>query len=89
MSPWIAAALTLLSTQIGGGGVPFLPAVVDPFEQGGIQLPGIGGRRRVTVRRRRRRALTVSDKNDIAFVAATLGETTGRKFALLVASRVF
>lgn len=91
MVAWMATGMALLAAFLGqgGGGIPLLPAGIDPFEQGGLQLPWVGKGRRIATRRRRRRALTVSDKNDIAFIAATLGETTGRKFALLVASRVF
>ena len=64
-----------------GGGVGTLGAGLLPF--GGDDDAGAVGLRR----RRRKRALTQSDKNDIAFIAATLGETTGRKFALLIAAR--
>lgn len=80
-----ALLLSLKSALVGG---PIRTAVtgvtagglLDPFSfLGG----GNGGGRR----RRRKRALTASDKNDIAFIAATLGETTGRKFALLIAAR--
>lgn len=38
-------------------------------------------------RRRRRRALTASDKADIAFVSGTLGKPAGRDFAMIVAAR--
>jgi len=47
---------------------------------------GIGGDGRPR-RRRRRRALTASDKADIAFIAGTLGDAAGRKFAMIVAAR--
>lgn len=38
-------------------------------------------------RRRRKRALTNSDKADIAFISATLGKPAGRDFAMIVAAR--
>jgi len=38
-------------------------------------------------RRRRRRALTASDKADIAFISGTLGKPAGRDFAMIVAAR--
>ncbi len=38
-------------------------------------------------RRRRRRALTASDKADIAFISGTLGKPAGRDFAMVVAAR--
>jgi len=56
---------------------------------GAVGIPGVDlfGNGDDKPRRRRRRALTVSDKNDIAFVAAAVGEPTARKFALLIAAR--
>jgi len=39
-------------------------------------------------RKRRRRALTQSDRNDIAFISATLGAPAGKQFAMIIASRV-
>ncbi len=39
-------------------------------------------------RRRRRRALTQGDRNDIAFITATLGSPAGKAFALIIASRI-
>ncbi len=44
-------------------------------------LPPLGGRRR------RRRALTLSDRADIAFISGTLGKPAGRDFAMIVAAR--
>lgn len=38
-------------------------------------------------RRRRRRALTASDKADIAFISGTLGKPAGKDFAMIVAAR--
>ena len=71
MPAWLIAALQLL-----GGGVGLAAAGdIGPF------------RDRSGRRSRRRRALTASDKNDISFMAAVLGEPTARKFALVLASR--
>jgi len=53
-------------------------ADLGPFSDGGIGIPR---------RRRRRRALTASDKLDIAFIAGTLGKPAGKDFAMIVASR--
>lgn len=44
-------------------------------------LPPLGGRRR------RKRALTLSDRADIAFISGTLGKPAGRDFAMIVAAR--
>lgn len=38
-------------------------------------------------RRRRRRALTASDRADIGFIAGLLGPTAGKNFALVIAAR--
>jgi len=86
-------ALRLLATGLALGGAAEVGARAIPGPtQGfggfgdfgdGVQTfihPGIKRRRR------RRRALTHQDKDDIAFLAATIGEPTARKFALLLAS---
>ena len=72
-------------TVSGRGVLGSLPAVIGGTAAMEILDPF--GNDDTKKRRRRKRALTMSDKNDIAFIAATLGETTGRKFALLIASR--
>lgn len=73
MASWLISALRLLG--VAGAG----------FAGGQLALAGAGGG--VPGRRRRRRALTASDKSDISFMAAVLGETAARKFALILASR--
>ena len=92
MAPWLLSALRLLAAGFGGGiafegGRQVFEGPIDPRtgspELFGIGIPGFGGKK---PRRRRRRALTHSDKDDIAFIAATVGETTARKFALLLAA---
>ncbi len=90
MAPWLLAALRLLAGGIAAGGAfevgqqllqgPVDPRTGSPELFGGIPF-GIGGGKK---RRRRKRALTHSDKDDIAFLAATVGETTARKAALLL-----
>jgi len=92
MAPWLLSALRLLAAGFGAGaafegGQQLLQGPVDPRTGspelfGGLPF-GIGGRK---PRRRRRRALTHSDKDDIAFLAATVGEPTARKFALVIAA---
>jgi len=52
----------------------------------GFTLPFLGGDGS-RKRRRRRRALTASDKADIAFISGTLGKPAGRDFAMVVAAR--
>jgi len=85
MPAWLVAALALLATFLGGGGrvpeagggIPFLPEFLDPFET----------RAEKVKRRRRRRALTQSDRNDIAFIAATIGKSAAGSFAVQLATR--
>ncbi len=87
---WLAQALALLGDVVD----PFLPgfagselrATSRTVNLAGINqarraagLPPIGGRRR------RKRALTKSDREDIAFVAGMLGKPAGRDFAMIVA----
>ena len=98
MPAWMIGAITLLGLiATREGGVPGLPAAIDPFERGGLALPfgiaGIGEGRQVDAqgriirRRRRRRALTNSDRNDIAFIAATIGKSAAGSFAVQLATR--
>ena len=94
MPAWLIGALGFIATIAARreGGVPLLPALVDPFERGGLQLPGfllgggedgMPGRRR----RRRRRALTNSDRDDIAFIAATVSKAAAGMFATQLVTR--
>lgn len=89
MAGWLISALRLLGI---GAGVSVAAGGLESLT--GRDIPLVGQTTRTVmgavraVRRRRRRALTVSDKNDIAFMAATLGDTAARKFALIIAARV-
>ncbi len=86
MAAWLISALRLLGigagvgtgielAGLGGEGIPFLPASLDPFESG--RKP----------RRRRRRALSQGDRDDISFIAATINPTVAGKFAVALATR--
>ena len=70
----VIGAQALVSRGGGDGGVDALGNLIH-----------VGGH---PARRRRRRALTQSDKADIAFIAASLGPGAGTKFAMIIASRV-
>lgn len=89
---WFESALALLGDIVD----PFLPgfagselrATSSTVNLAGINraraasgLPPLGGRRR------RKRALTLSDRADIAFISGTLGKPAGRDFAMIVAAR--
>lgn len=89
---WLVSALRLLGI---GAGVNLGTSLVESAT--GINVPGLGTSTRrnpvtgiveVVRRRRRRRALTQSDKLDIAFVSGTLGRAAGEKFAMIIAARV-
>lgn len=101
MAAWLLQALRLLAVgAVGGAGWEAGQRIVGPVDPrtGSPELfaeargwdwgdgGGIGGVIRGR-RKRRRRALTYQDKDDIAFLAATVGEPTARKFALLLASK--
>jgi len=85
MPAWLAAAMRLLigtpfrALATGTGLGTLLPDIGLP----GIDLFPNGKPRR----RRRRRALTASDRADIAFIAGMLGQPAGRQFAMLIGSR--
>lgn len=93
MPAWIAAALALLApTAIrlarSRGGQVALGAGAGALA-GTVGIPGVdlfGGEDKPK-RRRRRRALTASDRADIAFIAGLLGTTAGKNFALTIATR--
>ena len=93
MPAWIISALAGLAILAGGipgitgQGIPLLPAPLDPFEPGGLDIFAPGRGREHGKRRRRRRALTQSDRNDIAFIAATIGKTAAGSFAVQLATR--
>jgi len=94
MPAWLLMALKLIAAGLGGGAAfEAGQQLVGQPPGGGFSFPNIGfdgfgdilgGERKK--RRRRRRALTHQDKDDIAFLAATVGEPTARKFALILAS---
>lgn len=95
MPPFILSALALLAragvagrTAAFGGPVrsALTGAGIGGLVAGGI--PGIDlfpeGKPR---RRRRRRALTASDRADIGFITGLLGPTAGKNFAITIATR--
>lgn len=98
MPAWIAMALRLLAQGVGFGvGLEVAENFIGPLQPGQTRGPGTGlvidqqGRRLVHVgghrRSRRRRALTASDRADIAFIASMLGKPAGKDFAVTLAAR--
>jgi len=94
MAAWLISALALARGLVPRA-APALRRAALPAAAaaggtiaGGLLLPGGGDGMDGVRRRRRKRVLTQTDKNDIAFIAATLGEATGRKFALIIAARM-
>lgn len=91
MPTWIITAMALLRGLTPRLAGPLATRVALPAGAGvgGALLGGLlTGDGDVSRRRRRRRALTQSDRNDIAFITATLGATAGKQFAMIIASRV-
>lgn len=88
MPAWLIAALAMLGRGVAGtparAGLSGLAAgsLVPSFGIPGVEL--FGGDR--PKRRRRKRALTASDRADIAFITATLGKTAGANFAAIIAA---
>jgi len=89
MPAWLAAAVRLLvgtaprALATGAGAGALVGPLLPDFGIPGIDLFPNGKPRR----RRRRRALTASDRADIAFIAGMLGQPAGRQFAMLIGSR--
>lgn len=89
MPAWILSALSLL--RGAAIGTPFralatgtgVGALVSGAGIPGVDLFPDGKPRR----RRRRRALTASDRADIGFITGLLGAPAGKAFALTIASR--
>ena len=90
MAGWLDTAIELLGDVLdpifpGGAGSELRPTsssvtlakINQSRKEAG--LPPISGRRR------RKRALTKSDKEDIAFIAGMLGKPAGKDFAMIVA----
>jgi len=87
MPAWLIAALAMLRTAaVGTPGRALVTGVgAGALVPDGIGFPGFGGEDRPR-RRRRKRALTASDRADIAFITATLGKPAGANFAAIIAA---
>jgi len=93
MAAWLVAALALIApvvtrTLARRGVVPALAGGAG-IAAGNLGIPGVdlfpdGETPR---RRRRRRALTASDRADIAFIESILGKAAGKSFAMIIATR--
>ncbi len=95
MAAWLIAALALLRGAAARA-APLARRAAVPAAAGlagsaafGVGIPGIdlfpdGDKPR---RRRRRRALTASDRADIAFIESILGKAAGKSFAMIIATR--
>jgi len=96
MAAWLIAALALLAPTVSRvvgsqivrrGAVPALAGAAG-LAAGNIGIPGVdlfpNGEPK---RRRRRRALTASDRADIAFIESILGKAAGKSFAMIIATR--
>jgi len=87
MPAWLLAAMAMArQLAVGTPG----RAAVTGFGAGSLLpdfgIPGFGGGDEKVKRRRRKRALTASDRADIAFITATLGKPAGANFAAIIAA---
>jgi len=89
---WFDSALALLGDIVD----PFLPGFAGSElrpTSSKVTLAAINAQRRaaglppITGRRRRRRALTRSDREDIGFIAGMISKAAARDFAMIVAAR--
>lgn len=94
MPGWLVLALQLLGLELGAetltGGEGVIPGrqlqQITSLGPGKVAARLFGAAEK-PARRRRRRALTASDRADIAFITGLLGPTAGKNFALTVATR--
>jgi len=95
MPLWIVSALALMAPFVVRAGSlvrrggPLAAAGGAGVLAGNLGVPGVdlfpdGAPQR---RRRRRRALTASDRADIAFIESILGKSAGKSFAMIIATR--
>lgn len=103
MPAWLFQALRLLGGGALLGAGAELAGVLNPFDsdvvppsratlgQGGAPVISQSGQflgfRGGVKRRRRRRALTASDRADIAFIAGLLGPKAGKDFAVIIGAK--
>jgi len=96
MPAFLVSAMALLaraglvgrSALIGGPGRALATgAGAGALVTGGLGIPGVDLFPDRPRRRRRRRALTASDRADIGFITGLLGTTAGKQFAITIATR--
>jgi len=91
---WLQAAIAAAKLALQGSaravaGTP-LRALGTGLGVGAFGIPGVDlfpDDEAKKPRRRRRRALTASDRADIAFISGTLGQAAGKAFAVQLAAR--
>jgi len=94
MPAWLIGALALLGPTLARAlplarrAAPLAVAGAAGIGLGNVGIPGVdlfpNGEPK---RRRRRRALTASDRADIAFIESILGKAAGKSFAMIIATR--
>lgn len=97
MGAWLIGALRLLGITAAGqaatGAIEQVTGVDVPFVSGASPFPSGGGGgflgfgRPKQRRHRRKRALTASDKEDIAFVKGMISAAAAKDFAVQLAAR--
>jgi len=88
MPPFVLSALALLrSLAVGTPGRAALTGVGAGLLVPGLGIPGVDLFPDRPRRRRRRRALTASDRADIGFITGLLGKPAGKEFAIVISTR--
>ncbi len=94
MPVWLMAALALAApfatraVSLARRAGPTAAAVGAGALVGNVGIPGVDlFPDEKPRRRRRRRALTASDRADIAFIESILGKAAGKSFAMIIATR--
>ena len=91
---WLTSAMALLAGLVGRAAplarraAPAIGGAAVGVGLGNLGIPGVDlFPDDKPKRRRRRRALTASDRADIAFIESILGKPAGKSFAMIIATR--
>jgi len=88
MPAFVLSALAMLrSLAIGTPGRALVTGVGAGLLTPGLGIPGVDLFPDRPRRRRRRRALTASDRADIGFITGLLGKPAGKEFAIVISTR--
>jgi len=88
MPAFVLSALAMLrSLAVGTPARALLTGTAAGALVPGLGIPGVDLFPDRPRRRRRRRALTASDRADIGFITGLLGKPAGKEFAIVISTR--